>query len=214
MFKGLLVGAFLVVGMAGIAAADVLDGYDGTPNIDPPISAATLFQGDLTAEIGIGCSNGAGTSGGPNDIVVGVTGTSPSFTLISHFYMIFTNISPNITQLNFQALTALANPPICTTGGMPWTVGSHTVAINCAVPQAQFFFGHNQPQTNVGLRWGLDTNSGSAGTSYIQAPSCGANTYTLVDALGFPGNWVMSVTTDNGTPVELSTWGAVKAQYN
>ena len=219
MFKGLLVGAFMVVGMAGIAAADVLDGYDGTPNIDPPMRAEDLFQGDLIAEIGIGCSNGLGTSGGPNDIVVGVTAAlTPPFDLVSHFYNIFTQVSPTITSLSFIALAGGGTPgaEFARQTGLDFTQGDHTVAINPAisVASAQFFFGHNQAQSNVGMRWGLDTSSGSAATSFIRAPTCGANAFTLVDQLGFPGNWVMSVSTDTGgTPVELSTWGSVKA-YN
>ena len=219
MFKGLLVGAFMVVGMAGIAAADTLDGYDGTPNVDPPMRAEDLFQGDLTAELGLGCSNPTGNSGGPNDVAVGVTAAiTPPFALVQHFYNIFTQVSPNITSLSFVGWAGGAAPgaEFARQGGLDWTVGDHTAALSPAinVGEAQFYFGHNQAQTDVGMRWGVDSSSGSTGNSFIRAPSCGATAFTLIDQLGFVGQWVMSVSTDAPpTPVELSTWGSVKA-YN
>ena len=50
----------------------------------------TLFQGDLIADMGLGCSNSVGTSGGPNDIVVGVAAASaPPFNITGHFYYIY-----------------------------------------------------------------------------------------------------------------------------
>ncbi len=104
--------------------------------------------------------------------------------------------------------------------GLPCSAGSHTVSLPQGwvspqdAPGGQFYIGHNQPQSNAGMRWGLDTSSGSVGESYIRAPPCGASTFVSVDALGFPGNWVMSVTAVGGaSPVELTSWGAITAQY-
>ena len=217
MSKG-LIAALSVFCLVGFASANVLDGYDGTPN-EPQqnIRPETLYQGDLGAEMGLGCSNPTGNSGGPNDIVVGVVaGLAPPFCITSIWYNIFTS-SVYVDGMNFIVHTGMASPgtQIASQGGMPYNVGNHTVALSppIGVPTAWFFFGFNQPQTYAGMRWGLDTSSGSAATSYIRAPSCGATVFTLVDQLGFPGNWCFSVTTDAGSPVELQSWGQLKSEY-
>ena len=220
MFKGLLTGILSLVLLAsGAAAVNTLAGYSGTPGNAPQMRPATLFQGDLIAEMGLGCSNGVGTSGGPNDVVQGVAAASaPPFNITGHFYYIYTQVSPTITALSFIVHTGMAMPgaEIGRVGGLDWSMGSHTVPISphVPVPTAFLFFGHNQPQSNVGMRWGLDTSTGGAGTSYIRAPACGATVFTLIDQLGFPGNWVMSVTiNDDVVPVELQSWGSTKAMF-
>ena len=217
MFKG-LIAALSVLCIVGVAGANDLAGQSGLPYPGPEIRPEMLYQGDLIPEMGLGCSNPTGNSGGPNDIVVGViAGLAPPFCITSHFYNIYTS-SIYMNELNFIVLTGMAQPgtQIAMVPGMDWSFGSHTVAISppVPVPTAFFFFGHNQPQSDAGMRWGLDTNSGSAQTSYIRAPSCGAVAYQTVDSLGFPGNWVMSVSTDAGSPVELHSWGSIKAEYN
>jgi hypothetical protein len=215
MSKGLLIGLAVLVAV-GPAVANDLAGY-GTPEpVNPPLEGpGVLYKGDLTPEMGLGCSNPTGNSGGPNDIAQGVTADIPApFDIISHWYYIFTQNNTQGVELSF-AWGQLTNW-ICKQPGLDFSLGSHTVQI---VPPSkiydfQFYFGQCQPQTNIGMRWGLDTNSGSAGQSYIRAPACGANNFTLLDNLGFPANWVMSVTVDKQpTPVELTTWGAVKAMY-
>lgn len=225
MSKRLLLGVVLATGLLAsqVMAADhsLVGDVRNAPNegnIYNDVCTENLFQGDLGAEIGIGCSNASGTSGGPNDIVVGVTASlTPPFVLTSHFYNIFTQVSPTITALTFGVWAGGGTPGglVASQPGLPFGPGSFTVNIAPAISvgSSQFFLGHIQPQTNVGMRWGLDTSSGSAGSSYIRAPTCGASTFTLVDALGFPGNWVMSVCADGGTPVELTSWGSVKAAY-
>ena len=227
MRKNLLIGALFALGLStsAMAAGEVFDGYTGNPNNNPPADRTDedLFYGDLTPEFGIGCSNPSGTSGGPNDVAVGVTAScTPPFVITSHYYNIFTNVSPNITQLDFVAWAGGAVPGAEIAGSRvslapQWGAGDHTVAIpNVVIPSAQFYFGQNQNQTNVGLRWGVDSSSGSWGTSYIRAPTCGAAAFTLLDNLGFPGNWVMAVTVkcEGPVPVELKSWGSVKALYN
>jgi hypothetical protein len=216
MFKG-LIAALSVICLVGVATASELSGTPGAGYLGPEIRPEMIYQGDLIPENGIGCSNPTGTSGGPNDVSVGVVaGLAPPFCLTSHFYNIYTQISPNITALTFSLRTGMVAPgtEIGSQAGLPWTQGSHTVAISppLTVPSAWFFFGHGQPQSNVGMRWGLDTTT-SAGTSYIRAPACGAVVFTLVDQLGFPGNWCMSVSADAGSPVELQSWGGVKALF-
>jgi len=224
MSRGLLIAIVLVVAMVGSSMANTIAGRRVSPNAGtpPPADVEHLYQGDLGPEIGIGCSNASGTSGGPNYVAVGVTAAlTPPFLLTSHFYNIFTQVSPNITALTLKiwANPGGGEPPYIefySVPGMDWTVGNHTAHIipALAIPSSMFFMGHVQPQTDVGMRWGLDTSSPSAGNSFIQAPSCGLNVWGTVDSIGYPGNWVMSCTVEDiCTPVELSTWGNVKEQY-
>ena len=213
----LLISALSIFLMVGIANAGELAGFNPNHSSNPPERPEDLYQGDLIPEQGLGCSNGTGNSGGPNDIVVGVAAAmTPPFCITSHYYDIYTQMG-FVTELNFIVLTGMAMPgtQIGLQAGLDPSMGGHTVAISPAilVPDAMFFLGHNQPQVDAGMRWGLDTTS-SAGTSYIRAESCGAVVYTLVDQLGFPGNWCFSVTIDDGpSPVELQSWGSVKALF-
>jgi hypothetical protein len=224
MRRCLLICALFSLGFSTFVMGqdEVLDGYAGDPHNTPPIDYDPLwflFRGDLTPEMGLGCSNPSGTSGGPNDVAVGVTfALTPPIQITSHYYNIFTQVSPNISQLDFVVWAGGAVPgaELARDSIVPnWGAGDHTVAVSgICVPLQQFYFGHSQTQTNVGMRWGLDTGSGSAGTSFVRAPSCGVGAFTPVDNLGFPGNWVMSVTADHcRVPVELQSWGGVKSLY-
>ncbi len=211
-----LIGVLSVFLMVGMAAAHDLAGFNPNHSSNPPERPEDLYQGDLTPEMGLGCSNPTGSSGGPNDAVVGVAAAmTPPFSITSHYYDIYT-ASSYVTALSFIALTGMAVPgnEFGRQGGMDPTLGGHTVAISPSieVTNAMFFFGHNQPQTNAGMRWGLDTTT-SAGTSYLRCPACGLDTFTLLDALGYAGNWCMSVSIDGASPVELQSWGAVKALF-
>ena len=218
MFKGLLTGILSLVLLAsGAAAVNTLAGYSGTPAGAPQMRPETLFQGDLIAEMGLGCSNGVGTSGGPNDIVQGVAAASaPPFNITGHYYEIYTQVSPTITALSFIVHTGMAMPgaEIGRQGGLVWSQGAHTAVIapHIPVPTAFLFFGQNQPQSNVGMRWGLDTSS-SASSAYIRAPACGATAWTLLDQLGFPGNWCISAEIGGTSPVEIQSWGSMKSLY-
>jgi len=221
--------SLMVVAVAGLALfawADdpvlVSDTPAGGPAGPGPratdLATEQLFQGDLVGEMGLGCSNGAGTSGGPNDLAVGVTATLlPPFGMTSFTYQLFTQISPNITTLTFSVWSGTSFPG-ATVASQPLTAAFFPTVTNLSpqtftapvappvVMSAQtFFFGLTQPQSNVGMRAGLDTSS-TAVTSYIRAPSCGAATFNLVDNLGFPGNWVMAVIIDDTIPVELMSF--------
>jgi hypothetical protein len=212
----LLISALSIVLMIGVASAGELAGFNPNHSSNPPERPEDLYQGDLIPEQGLGCSNGTGNSGGPNDVVVGVAAAcTPPFSITSHYYDVYTQ-NGYVTALSFIALTGMAMPgtEIGRQAGLDPAVGAHTVAISppIMIPDAMFFFGHNQPQSAAGMRWGLDTSS-SAGTSYIRAPSCGATAYTLVDQLGYPGNWCFSVSTDASSPVEMQSWGSVKALF-
>ena len=221
MSKALLICALsvVVVGLVGPVAANDLPGYNTIPPYDPPDRPMDLYEGDLGAEMGLGCSNTAGTSGGPNDAAQGVTATiPPPFNITAHYYYIYTVVAPFITALSFVCWEDQGAGPgmeFARRAGLDWGDGGHTVAIDPPIPVGAmaFYFGQIQPQTNVGIRWGLDTSS-SAERSYICAPACGVDVFALVDALGYPGNWCFSVTVDQPTPVELSTWGSLKAVFH
>jgi len=182
------------------------------------------FAGDLGPEIGVGCSQGGGTSGGPIDVAQGAfISVPPPFLITSHFYNIFTQVSPNITSLSFVVWRGAGSTPgaeVARIPGLDYSAGTHSaflpggVTITSAdVPSALLYFGQSQPQTNVGLRWGVDTSSGSWGLSYIRAPACGNSSFVTLDSIGTPGNWAMAVCIETFVPVELKSWGALKAVY-
>ncbi|MEZ5333505.1 MAG: hypothetical protein R2991_16060 [Thermoanaerobaculia bacterium] len=212
IFVGLAILAVFCL-VAPVAAQVTLAGPTGrTEALNPgpvPEGSEQLFRGDLVAEQGIGCSNSAGTSGGPNDFAVGVTASLPTpLNVVSTTYNLFTQVSPTITSLSFVAWGGGATPgaELGRQIGIPFSQGNHTAAVSgVSVPSAQFYFGLNQMQSNVGLRVGLDSSSGSAGTSFIRAPTCGAVSFATVDSLGFPGNWVMAAVVEDAVPVELMT---------
>jgi len=218
MSKG-FVAILSILCLAGAAGADhSLVGQSGIPYGGPDLRPEMLYQGDLNPELGIGCSNGYGTSGGPNDIAVGVTATTtPPLCITSTWYNVYTQVSTTITALSFVCWTGFGAPgaEFGRQAGIPWSQGNHTVAISPAITcqDAWFFFGQNQPQTNAGMRWGLDTSSGSAGNSYIKAPTCGLSGWGTLDSIGYPGNWCMSVSVAQYSPVELQTWGGIKAMF-
>jgi len=218
MSKG-FIAILSILCLAGAAAADhSLVGQSGVPYSAPEIRPEQLYQGDLVPELGIGCSNPTGTSGGPNYVCVGVTATTtPPLYICGHFYNIYTNVSPNITSLTFKVWSGFAAPGVELGGqaGMPWAQGNHTVAISppIIINDPWFFLGQQQTQANVGIRWGLDQSS-SAGTSWIKAPTCGLSGWGTMTSIGYPGNWCMAVTVSDGpSPVELQSWGQIKAQF-
>lgn len=219
MSKG-FIAILSILCLAGAAAADhSLVGQSGVPYGGPEIRPEQLYQGDLIPELGIGCSNPTGTSGGPNSVCVGVTATTtPPLYICSHYYNIYTQVSPTINALTFKVWSGFAAPGVelGSQGGIPWSAGNHTVAINppIMVSDPWFFLGQYQPQTNAGMRWGLDQSTIPAGTSWIKAPTCGLSSWGTMTSIGYPGNWCMAVTVDDGpSPVELQSWGQIKAQF-
>ncbi len=215
-----IVGVLILVSGAAFAE-NTLKGTAGevgrtAPPPEQGGATEVLQTGDFTSEFGIGCSNGTGTSGGPNDLAVGVTATSmpATFYLQSVSYDLFTQISPNITSMNFAAWGGGGAPgATAAVTAVTFDPGFNTVALDprmpvgaATAPGGQFFMGLNQTQSNVGFRAGVDSSSGSAGTSYIRAAGCGASAFTLLDALGFPGNWVIRAVANELVPVELMTF--------
>jgi len=212
MSKKLVVMALALALTAGVAAAQLsLSGNAGdATGIKPNTEAMeTLFRGDLVPEIGIGCSNGTGNSGGPNDVAVQVTASlAPPFGVISTTYNVFTN-NGFVTTHSFVAWAGGATPG-AEIGRQPTppTQGANTAAISPFIPiaSASFHFGFNQPSTAEGMRWGLDTSGGGTGDSFIRAPTCGLTNWGSVTSIGFPGNWVMAAVIDDAVPVELMTF--------
>jgi hypothetical protein len=218
-----LIAVLSIVCILGVAGAEELVGQSGLPYLGPELRPEMLYQGDLIPETGLGCATTGGppfVSGGPNDIAVGVIATlAPPFCITSHIYNIYTSAqTAAFTALSFVVYTGMVSPgtEIGRQPGMDWTLGTHTVAISppLPVPTAFFFFGQAQPQSNTGIRWGLDTSSPSAGVSYIKAPSCGLASWGTLESIGYPGNWCIAVSTDAGSPVELQSWGSIKAEFN
>ena len=130
--------------------------------------------------------------------------------VIEVFYNIFTQVSPNIPGMSFVGWAGGASPgaEFDRVTGFPFTVGSHTVPLaigSFIVPSASFHFGFNQMQTNVGMRWGLDTSAGT-GDSFIRAPACGLVNWGTLTSINLPGNWVMAATIDDVIPVELQSY--------
>jgi hypothetical protein len=181
-----------------------------TPNV--PQAQEPLFRGDMIPDLGLGCSNPTGTSGGPNDWATKVTATLvPTFGVISTTYNIFSfNAGPtwNLVAWNNGSIpgTVIGTCPL---GAGSGTQGDHTVTVapGClTIPAAAgqtFFFGLSQGADLNGVRIGMDSTSSTPATVYIRAPGCGAAAFTPVEALGFPGHWVHRIIVDDTVPVEL-----------
>lgn len=219
MSKG-LIAVLSILCLVGVASAEhQLVGASGVPYSGPQLRPEMLYKGDLIPELGIGCSNPSGTSGGPNDVCQGVTATTtPPLYITSHFYNIYTNVSPTLTMLTFKVWSGFAAPGVVLgqQAGLPFAQGSHTVAINppIQVGDPWFFLGQSQPETGAGMRWGLDQSTPPAGTSWIKAPTCGLSAWGTMASIGYPGNWCMAVSvTGTPTPAELQSWGSIKHQF-
>ncbi len=224
MMRGSLFFLGVLLSVASLSAeSPSLHGNSGLVDVQAPepeqIGVTEVLQvGDYMPEFGIGCSNGNGSSGGPNAFALGVTATSmpANFLLISFSYNLFTNTSPTITHLQFAlwsggnnfpgALSAMTSVPFTGSGFFTHNFSPVMQVTRAMAPGGAFFFGLSQNQTNVGFRAGVDSSSGSEGTSFIRAPTCGAVSFSTLDSVGFPGNWVMrAIATDYLVPVELMT---------
>ncbi len=210
-----MMGALIL--MTGVAQSQTLHGTAGAAGAQAPAPdfGEVLQVGDFVPEFGIGCSNGAGTAGGPNELALGVTATAvpATFYLKSVSYNLFTQISPNITSLQFVTWAGGASIPGASGNetSVPFAQGFNTVHVSMKVgartaPGGHFFIGLEQKQSTAGLRAGVDSSSGSAKTSYIRAATCGAAAFTLLDTLGFLGNWVIRAVALELIPVELMTF--------
>jgi len=222
-FLGLVLASTLVQILVWPAAADELAGTTRLPANVGPVSERSmdLFLGDLGAEIGIGCSNGSGTSGGPNDFALGPFlgpyGFGVAFTSV--FYHVFTNVSPTLTALSFKVWQGTGLVPgaeLASHSGLDFSLGEHTAVLPWLDVDADwFFFGLAQPQTDAALRIGLDTSSGGGENSFLRAPGCGLENWGTMTSVGFSGNWVIMGTIEQGggVPIELTSWGELKSTF-
>ncbi len=213
----------LLILIAGVVSAQTLKGTSGNAGATSPDpvqgGAQELLQvGDYIPEFGIGCSNGAGTSGGPNDLALGVTATTmpATFYLETVSYNLFSNPGATITNMMWAvwngggagpgATASMTAVPFAGTGNFSVPLAPRLPVGAATAPGGAFYMGLAQNQSNVGFRAGVDSSSGSAGTSYIRAPTCGAATFFTLDSLGFPGNWVIrAIANSQQIPVELMT---------
>jgi hypothetical protein len=233
MIKRLLVGTFsAVLLLAGVAGANSLKGKqvnDGPSLPDVTSVAACAMQKGFVVSQGIGCSNGTGTSGGPNDVAEGLTLCTAAPVDVKTFsYIVQTPGVPGFaTSARFAAWSdaggGTPGAQMCTGPAVPFlTAGTFSVPLTgCKITTAMtngghFFAGMNQGGIG-GMRWGYDS-SGSAiiGDAYIRAASCGATNFLSLTALGLPGAWVFRVTVDAQGPIEVEqfSWGEVKAKYH
>jgi hypothetical protein len=218
----------LVVGATAVVAGGVAIGANQKPtlssgsavkkNVAPlravkvPQAQEALFRGDMIPDLGLGCSNPSGTTGGPNDWATKVTATLiPTFGVVSTTYNIFSfNAGPtwNLKAWSNGAIPG-ADIGTCVLPAGSGTQGNHTISVpgGClTIPAAAgqtFYFGLSQGTDTNGVRIGMDNSSSTPNTVYIKAPTCGAGIFTAVEALGFPGNWVHRIIVDDTVPVEL-----------
>ena len=185
------------------------------PPLRTPSGTEPLFRGDMVPEIGLGCSDGTGSSGGPNDWATRVSATrppAPAWGVTSTTYNIFTFNAGPTWNLAAWADGAVPGAVIdtCPLGAGSGTTGNHTIAVppGCLTIPAgsgpNFFFGLSQGADTNGIRIGQDTNGPFApATVYIRAPGCGLASFGSVESIGYPGNWVHRIIVDNSLPVEL-----------
>jgi hypothetical protein len=179
-----------------------------------PALAQEVLQNDpgtCAESYGIGCSNGDGTSGNPNDIVecFSPSSTASPFLLTEATYDVSADSTePDALSLRIFEWSGSGAPGalVSTTplGPGDLAFGPHTIVLDppLEVPTANFCLGIYGEATDDGfriLKSGVET---LANTSWILAPSCGANSFTGVAALGFPGNWCMSATIEPSFSLE------------
>jgi hypothetical protein len=171
-----------------------------------------LFRGDMLPDLGLGCSNPTGTSGGPNDWATKVTATlTPPFGITTTTYNIFSfNSGPTWDLVAWSnGATPGAEIDRFALGAANGTTGNHTVAIPAGqeiiIPAGQqtFFFGLSQGADLNGVRIGMDSSGSTPNTVYIRAPGCGLAAFGTVEGIGFPGFWVHRIIVDDTVPVEL-----------
>lgn len=230
MIKRLLVGTFsAVLLLAGVAGANSLKGsqvQDGPRLPDVTAINACAMQKGFVVTQGIGCNNGTGTSGGPNDVAQGLTLCTAAPVDVKTFsYIVQTPGVPGFaTSAQFAVWGDAGGAPgtqMCAGPAVPYlTVGTYSIPVTgCKVTTAMtngghFFAGMNQGGIG-GMRWGYE-DLAPGGDAWIRAPGCGASAFSPLTAFGLPGAWVFRVVVDAQGPIEVEqfSWGEVKAKYN
>jgi len=216
----------LIAGATAVMAGGVSFGAAGKPTLTsgkasrahaPIVSKARtpetqeqLFRGDMAADLGLGCSSGGGTTGGPNDWATKVTAAAvvTPFSIVNTTYNIFSFVSGPTWDIVAWANGGLPGAEIDrqALGAGSGTTGNHTIAIVPPVgpvTTATFFFGLSQGADTQGIRIGMDNGGSTPNTTYIRAPGCGLAGFGTVESIGFPGFWVHRITVDDFVPVEL-----------
>ncbi len=221
----LVVGATAVVAGVSIGAVQKPTLSSGQPAVQKaaplaplkaPAGTEPLFRGDMIPDLGLGCSNSAGTAGGPNDWATRVTPTlpaAPSWGAVSTTYNIFSFVSgPTWNLMAWNNTPTIPGTVIatCPLGAGSGTTGNHTIAVAAGcltIPAASgptWFFGLSQGADLSGVRIGMDSNGPiTPNTVFLRAPGCGIAAFASVESIGFPGNWVHRIIADNSVPVEL-----------
>lgn len=145
----------------------------------------------------IGCSNGDGTSGNPNEIVECFTSTlTPPFALNEVSYEVGVNPgAPVELFVEVYEWTGTGLPGVVAdSAALPageLTPGTHTVvlATPLTVTTQAFCIGINGYDATDGYRLMKSQTTSVAGSSFIRAPTCGANDFVSMADIGFPGNW-------------------------
>jgi hypothetical protein len=178
-----------------------------------PGSFEYLFRGDMSPDLGLGCSNSSGTSGGPNDWATKVTATlTPPIPIISTTYNVFSfNSGPTWDFVAWEngvlPGVEIGRLPLGAANG---TTGDHTAYLSPPIilpaGQQAFFFGLSQGNDTNGVRLGMDDSGSTPDTVFIRAPGCGAPAFNTVESLGFPGYWVDRVIALGVPPEKLMSF--------
>lgn len=224
-------GACAVLLLAGTAGAGSLTGRPVEEGLSLPAIPTTgvcCMQKGFVTTIGIGCSGGGGTTGGPNDCAEGLTLCTAAPVNVKTFsYIVNTPGIPGfVTGCAFAAWSdagPAGGPPgatVCVGPAIPFAAaGAFSIPITgCAITTAMTAGGHfyaGLKQSGLGgMRWGYD-QGGVLGDSWIRAAACGAGVFGSLTGFGLPGAWVFRVCVDAVPPVEVEafSWGDVKAKY-
>lgn len=169
-----------------------------------------LFRGDMIPDLGLGCSNPSGSTGGPNDWATKVTAaTTPPFEITTTTYNVYSfNSGPTWDIVAWQnGASPGAEIGRTSLGAASGTQGDHTAAVlpSITVPAGQqtFYFGLSQGVDTSGVRIGMDDSGSTPSTVFIRAPGCGLGSFGAVESIGYPGYWVQRISIDVLVPVEL-----------
>jgi hypothetical protein len=228
----LVVGTCAVVLFAGVAGANNLSSgrIENGPSL-PAVDAGGMccMQNGFVVTQGIGCSNGTGTSGGPNECAERLTLCTggPPVNVTTFSYIVVTPGIPGmVTNCSFAIWSDDGGDPAgpgilgCQRPSIPFaTVGTFSIPIpGCHITPAMTNDGHffaGLIQGGIGgMRWGYE-DFGASNDAWIRASACGATTWFPLSAFGLPGDWVFRVCVQPCCPIEVEefSWGEVKAKY-
>jgi hypothetical protein len=158
----------------------------------------TIVQNDdgVCAEE-IGCTSGDGSSGNPNELVeCFTTAETPPFALYGVQYEVGASVpAPGSLFVDVYEWTGVGLPGVVLESvPLPVTelaAGAHsvTLATPLTVTSSTFCIGINGTDPADGYRLTKSQTISVPDSSFIKASTCGANGYTPMSDIGFPGNW-------------------------